>query len=1181
MFTRFFIDRPIFASVLSIITTLAGVVGLFSRPVSQYPDITPPTVEVYAIYPGANAQTVADTVAAPIEQQVNGVEDMMYMSSTCGNDGSYTLTVTFKPGVDLNIAQVLVQNRESLAEPVLPDIVRRRGVTVKKKSPSQLMIINLKSTAPEPESEEERQTLLLNLSNYATIQLRDELARLPGVGDITYLGQRDFSMRVWLDPEKMAVKKIGSAEVLRAIEQQNAQVAAGQVGQPPAPRGQAFQYTLNTLGRLTDARQFGEIVIKVDAESRPVRIKDVVREVRDPDDADGRPGRVRRPGVQLGALSYDQTCTLDGKPSVALAVYQLPGTNAIDTAKRVREKMDELGARFPAGTAYEIVYDTTPFIDESINEVFKTLRDAVILVAIVMLVFLQSWRAALIPLVAVPVAIVGTFAAMAVFGYSVNNLTLFGLVLAVGIVVDDAIVVVEAVQHHIEHGLAPRDATVLAMDQVAGPIVAIGLVLAAVFVPCVFITGIVGEFYRQFAVTIAVSTLISAFNSLTLSPALCALLLKPNSAAQARQPLPRLAFPLLAVGGAYFLLADPLRAWAAGRAWAGGLPDWALPVAAAVAAGLLGAALAKVLNRTLGVLFAGFNRGFDAATAGYIRAVAVALRGSLAVLLGYGGLLYLTYQTLAAAPTGFIPAQDKCYLLINVVLPDAASLERTEAEMKTLDAVARTTPGVKHTVSVSGQSVMIGANAPNFATLYVMLDDFPARHAADRSADAIAAKLQQSLGEAAPGARITVFGAPPVDGLGTTGGFKLVIEDRGDSGPVELELAARSIIAAANDPAAGETAAADPAGGGPARVRDAFTGYRADTPWLALNIDREAAQRMGVSVGDIVGTLQMYFGSLYVNDFNLYGRTWQVNVQADDRFRRGAADLKRLQVKNAAGGMVPLASFLSVRNGTGPVMIQRYNLYRAAAITASPAPGTSSGQAIAALERTATGQLPAAMKAEWTELALLQLQTKDTAVRSFVLSVLLVFLVLAAQYESWALPLAVILVVPMCLLCAAAGVLYAGQDVNIFTQVGFVVLVGLACKNAILIVEFAKQQADGGAARWAAALEACRLRLRPIVMTSVAFIIGVVPLLLAEGAGAEMRRALGTAVFAGMIGVTAFGLFLTPVFFVAIQRAMGWWAPARPAADAPAAHAAHAAERVVASNGHAKAVEKVAGGVGH
>jgi multidrug efflux pump len=1116
MFSRFFIGRPIFAMVLSILVTLAGLVGLYSRPVSQYPDITPPTIEVYAVYPGANARIVADTVAAPIEQQVNGVEDMMYMSSTCGNDGSYTLTVTFKAGVDLNIAQVLVQNRVSLAEPVLPDLVKRRGVSVKKKSPNQLMIINLRGSGEPPADERERQKLLLDMSNYATIQLRDELARLEGVGDITYLGQRDYSMRLWLDPEKMAVKKIAAAEVLRAVEQQNAQVAAGQVGQPPAPRGQSFQYTINTTGRLADARQFADIILKVDANSRPVRLKDVAR-------------------VQLGALSYDQVCTLDGRPSVALAVYQLPGSNAIETAEKVRDKMKELRPRFPPDVTYEIVYDTTPFIEESKNEVFKTLRDAVILVALVMLLFLQSWRAAIIPLAAVPVAIVGAFAAMAVLGYTVNSLTLFGLVLAVGIVVDDAIVVVEAVQHHIEHGLSPREATVAAMDQVAGPIVAIGLVLSAVFVPCVFIKGIVGEFYRQFAVTIAVGTLISAFNSLTLSPALCALLLKPQGATGSHEPLPRLAFPLLGAAAAYFFLAEHVQRWAAAQpAWAAA-PDWAIPAAAAAVGGGAGWLSARVLNRLLGFLFTAFNRGFDAATGGYARAVSLTLRGSAIVLLAYAGLLYLTFHTLTSAPSGFIPEQDKGYLLVNVVLPDAASLERTEAEMRKLEAVALASPGVAHTVSVSGQSVMIGANAPNFATLYVMLDEFPKRRDPALGGEAIARRLQTELADAVPGAKVTVFGAPPVDGLGTTGGFKLVVEDRGDTGPAELEKATRQVVDATNSTA--EDAAA-----GPARVRDAFTGYRADTPWLQLHIDREAAQKMGVLVGEIVNTLQVYYGSFYVNDFNLFGRTWQVNAQADERFRRRAPDLKKVRVKNAAGEMVPVAGFLSVKDGTGPVMVQRYNLYPAAAITATPAPGVSSDQALDALKATADESIPPTMKSEWTELALLQRQTQNTALYAFVLSVVLVFLVLAAQYESWALPLAVILVVPMCLLSAVAGVMYAGQDVNIFTQVGFVVLVGLACKNAILIVEFAKQRADAGASRWEAAVEACRLRLRPIIMTSVAFIIGVVPLVLAEGAGAEMRRMLGTAVFAGMLGVTAFGLFLTPVFFVAVQRVTGLWA---------------------------------------
>ncbi len=1128
MFTRRFIERPILASVLSIIVTLAGTVALFSLPVAQYPEITPPTVEVSAVYPGANAKVVADTVASPIEQQVNGVEDMMYMSSQCTNDGTFTLTVTFKPGVDLNVAQVLVQNRVNLAQPVLPELVRRRGVLVKKKSPSQLMIINLYS----PDGSRDN----LYLSNYATIQLRDELARLQGVGDITYLGQRDYSMRLWIDPDKLAAKGLSATDVVSAITQQNAQIAAGQVGQPPAPDGQAFQYTISTLGRLIDEEQFSEMILKTDDQGRLVRMKDVCR-------------------IELGALGYDQTCTLDGKPSVALSVYQLPGTNALETAQGVRDKIEELKARFPTGVDYAIVYDTTPFIDESINEVFLTLRDAIILVAVVMLVFLQSWRAAIIPLAAVPVAIVGTFAAMALLGYSVNNLTLFGLVLAVGIVVDDAIVVVEAVQHHIEEGLSPKEATIQAMDEVAGPVIAVGLVLSAVFVPCVFISGIVGEFYRQFAVTIAISTLLSTFNSLTLSPALCALLLKPKHEGEAKEPLPRIAFPLLGAMLGYWFLhthTEQVLALLPGEWQATLAPfsSWLVPVVAGFAGGLVGYFTRIILNRTLGYLFSGFNIGFNAATSAYIRAVSGTLRISFLVLLAYGGLLYFTYYTMTTTPTGFIPDQDKGYLLVNVQLPDAASIDRTDIAMAQLDRLARETPGVKHTVAVSGQSVLLNANAPNFGTLYVMLDDFPARLDPERHAEAIAAKLQARFDAELPGAIVNVLGAPPIDGLGTAGGFKLVIEDPGGaSGPQRLEEAGRAVVMNASSED---------------ELRDVFSGFRADTPWLFLEIDRASAQAMGVNVAEVNNALQVFMGSLYVNDFNRFGRTWQVNVQADVGFRRKVDSLRQFKVKNArvearmlaraeemrllgtTGSMpevademmVPVGTFLTAKEVTGPVMIQRYNLYPCVTVNATPAPGVSSGEAIAAMERSAQENLPSNMRPEWTELAYLQLQTKDTAIRAFVLSVVLVFLVLAAQYESWALPLAVILVVPMCLLSAAIGVQMAGLEINIFTQVGFVVLVGLACKNAILIVEFAKQRRDAGANRSTAALEACRLRLRPIVMTSVAFIIGVLPLVVAEGAGAEMRHALGTAVFAGMIGVTAFGIFLTPIFFVSVQRIM-------------------------------------------
>ena len=1096
MFTRFFIDRPIFAAVLSIIVTLAGSVAVVNLPVAQYPEITPPTVEVSAIYPGANARVVADTVAAPLEQQVNGVEDMMYMASTCANDGSYTLTVTFKPGTDLNIAQVLVQNRVALGSPVLPDIVKRRGVTVKKKSPSVLMIVNLFS----PDGSRDN----LYLSNYATIQLRDEIARVPGVGDISFLGQRDYSMRLWLDPDKMAARNLSAADVVHAVEQQNAQVAAGQIGQPPAPTGQAFQYTINTLGRLSDEAQFSDMIIKADAGGRLVRLHDVAR-------------------IELGAIGYDQTCTLDGRPSVAMSVYQLPGSNAIETARQARAKMDELKARFPKGLDYAIAYDTTPFIDESISEVFKTLRDAVALVALVMLVFLQSWRSALIPLAAVPVAIVGTFAVMAAVGFSLNNLTLFGLVLAVGIVVDDAIVVVEAVEHHIENGMSPHEATVRAMDEVSGPVIAVGLVLTAVFVPCVFISGIVGQFFRQFAVTIAISTLISAFNSLTLSPALCALLLKPRTA-ERRDPLPRVSFALAgAVIGALYL--TPLLGHGISVSLPAGferlqpLVSWLPAVAAAAAGAVAGWAAGAWLNRGLGWLFGGFNAGFASATTGYLKAVRVFLRTGPVVLAGYAVLLGLTYFLFQRVPTGFIPAQDKGYLLVNVQLPDSASLTRTDEVMRRVEDAARRIPGVKHTLTVSGQSILLGVNAPNFGTAYVMLDDFNTRRSPELTADGVAAALRAAFAAEIPAAVVNVFGAPPVDGLGTAGGFKMVIEAPGDGAAKPLQEAGERVVGAA-----GESP----------QLEGVYTGFRADTPWLYLQIDRVAAQSRGVNIAEVINALQVYFGSLYINDFNRFGRTWQVNVQADGAFRRKASDLKRLQVRNDQNEMVQVGSFLTLVETTGPVMVQRYNLYPALSINGAPAAGVSSGDALASMEAAARDALPATMRSEWTELALLQLQTQDTAMRAFLLAVVLVFLVLAAQYESWSLPLAVILVVPMCLLGAGVGVWFAGMDVNIFTQVGFIVLVGLACKNAILIVEFGRTRYMAGAGRREAILEACALRLRPIVMTSVAFILGVVPLVVAEGAGAEMRRTLGTAVFAGMIGVTVFGIFLTPVFFDAI-----------------------------------------------
>ncbi len=798
MISRFCIDRPIFASVLSIVITLAGAVAVFTLPVAQYPDITPPTVVVTALYSGANAEIVRDAVAAPIEQQVNGVEDMLYMSSESMNDGTYNLTITFRLGTDLKMAQVLVQNRVSLALPMIPPLVQKQGVSVKKKSPSTLMIVNLVSEVDRKTGKPLYSNLYL--SNYATIQIRDELARLPDVGDVTYMGQRDYSMRAWLNPIKLASLNLTASDVVNAIEDQNIQVAAGQIGQQPAPPGQQFQLTISTLGRLVTPEQFGDMIVKVRQESGDqsasvVRLRDVAR-------------------IELGAQAYSQSCTLDGKPSVALSIFQLPGSNAIKTAKSVYAKMEELKQRFPQGLEYRIVYDTTPFIHESIIEVFKAFRDALILVAIVMLVFLQNWRAALIPLVAVPVAVIGTFAVMSAVGFSLNNLSLFGLVLAIGIVVDDAIVVVENVERWLDQGLAPREAAQRAMEEVSGPVVAVALVLAAVFIPCAFIAGITGQFFRQFAITIAVSTAISAFNSLTLSPALAALLLKPRGARR-----------------------DPL--------------TW-------------------LLDMALGWFFWLFNRSFRIGTSIYTSVVGSLLRISVVVLLVYAGLLYITYHEFVTTPTGFVPEQDKGYLLVNVQLPDAAALNRTEKVMDQVEGIAQRIPGVAHTVGIAGQSVLLDANAPNYGSMYVMLEGFDTRHSPAMSANAIAAHLRAETHNQIRDAVITVFGAPPVDGLGTTGGFKLIVEDRVSLGTAALEKVANDIVAQGNRTS---------------ELNGLFCGLSADSPWLYLNIDRVKCETMGISVNNVFSALQVYFGSYYVNNFNEFGRSWQVNVQADSHFR--------------------------------------------------------------------------------------------------------------------------------------------------------------------------------------------------------------------------------------------------------------------------------------------------------
>ncbi len=1047
MISRFFIDRPIFATVISLIITLLGAVTVNTLAISQYPEITPPTVQVSCSYPGANAKVLVDTIAAPIEQQVNGIEKMLYMYSTSTNDGNYCLVVTFDIGTNLALALVEVQNRVELAIPQLPKQVQAQGITIKKKSPNIMLAVNLYS--PDGRYDD------LYLSNYATVFLKDELFRISGVGDITYLGERDYTMRAWLDADKLASLNMTASEVVNALRGQSTPVSTGQVGQPPNAPGQAKQLTLQTLGLLTDPEQFADVILRAvpagetnSPAAAVVRLRDVAR-------------------IELGAQIYDQIASLDGRPSVAICIFQLPGSNALDTANAVRAKMEELSKAFPEGLAYTIVYDTTPFISQSIREVVKTLRDAIVLVAIVVLVFLQNWRASLIPLLAVPVALSGTFAAMGALSFSLNNLSLFGLVLAIGIVVDDAIVVVENVERWMSEGLSPRDAAVKAMEEVTGPIIAVALVLTAVFVPCAFLSGITGQFFRQFALTIAVSTVISAFNSLTFSPAMAAVLLKPHGAKR-----------------------DPL-------AW--------------------------LLDMTLGWFFRLFNFAFEGLTTIYTRSVGLLLRLSLIVLVVYGGLLWLTYKGFTTVPTGFIPQQDKGYLLVNVQLPDAASVQRTQEVIEKVDKIARSMPGVTHTVAVAGQSILFNANSPNWGSMFVILDDFDKRLAPSLHGPQINLALRKRLADEVREAQFGIYGPPPVDGLGTAGGFKLMIEERGGGSLDDLQEATESVI---------REGVRQPG------IYGLFSIFRSNNPQIFVDIDRTRVRSHGVKLEDVFNALQVYVGSLMVNHFDIFGRSWQVKVQADDEFRASAEKVGKMKVRNVANQMVPLSTVADLVDSNGPVMVMRYNLYQAAPINGASIPGYSSGQAVTTLGGVTDRTLPPSMTAEWTELMYLQILAGNTAMYVFALAVLLVFLVLAAQYESWALPLAVILVVPMCLLCSVVGVAYSRLDMNIFTQIGFVVLVGLASKNAILIVEFAKQKRELGSPRREATLEACRLRLRPILMTSFAFILGVVPLVVAEGAGAEMRHSLGTAVFAGMLGVTAFGIFLTPVFFFVIDWLM-------------------------------------------
>ncbi len=1150
MLSHFFIDRPIFAAVLSIVFVIVGGVALIGLPIAQYPDVAPPVVQVSATYPGANAKTVADIVAIPIEQEVNGVERMLYMSSRATNDGQYLLDVTFEVGADLDMAQVLVQNRVSIAEAKLPDEVKRLGVTTKKKSPAILMCVNLVS--PDQRYDQ------LYLSNFALREIKDDLARVKGVGDVSFLGPRDYSLRIWLDPAKLAARKLTAADVLNAVREQNTQVAAGRLGQPPVPTGAdiAFQLTINTQGRLLDEEEFGNIVIKSGDRGQNVFLRNLVR-----DSKYGKDGSLDEKGIELGAKNYDVNSYLDGKPAVTLAVFQLPGSNAIKTAQNIRAKMKQLSERFPQGVEYRIHYDTTVFVDESIHEVFKTLIEAFVLVFLVVLVFLQDWRATIVPMIAVPVSLIGTFAVMGMLGFSLNNLSLFGLVLAIGIVVDDAIVVVENVERFLGMGYNARDAARKAMDEVAGPVIAIALVLTAVFVPTAFMAGISGEFFKQFALTIAASTVISAFNSLTLSPALCAILFHghgadhnaeqgsieapkhvADGAAAAhshdqKQALPRWGtIAIFAIVG-YVFLAPLLVHWFTGEtvstghggeeaAVATGAAAIVAQVAAVLIGGLVGWALATPLNRALAVLFAGFNRVFDVVIAGYGRLVAGALRISALVFLVYCGLMGLTYVGFKAVPIGFIPDQDKGYLVVNVQLPDGASLDRCDKIIRQLSETARDAkklPGVAHTIDLTGYSILLSTNMSNVGGMFVILEPFEHRKGdSERSAPVVAEKLRKLFADVR-GARIAVFGAPAIDGLGTTGGFKMQVQDLRGAGLRSLQGAVQNLADRGN---------ADP------RLVGLFSSFSVNQPQLFVKIDREKLKSQKVSLDDVNLTLQTYLGSMYVNDFTKFNRNWQVNVQAEPRSRMRREDIGRLEVRNADGNSVPLGTLIHIRDDSGPAIVNRYNSYPSAEINGNPAQGVSSGEAIGAMNSLAAESLPASMGTEWTEITLQQILAEQDVLTklAFPLAVVFVFLVLSAQYESWSLPLSIILIVPMCLLASITGIWLVGLDNNIFTQIGLVVLVGLAAKNAILIVEFAKQRQDQGLSRFDATVEACRLRLRPILMTSFAFILGVVPLVLAKGAGAEMRTALGVAVFSGMLGVTLFGLVFTPVFYSLVMK---------------------------------------------
>ncbi|MGD0503057.1 MAG: multidrug efflux RND transporter permease subunit [Steroidobacteraceae bacterium] len=1036
--SQFFISRPIFAGVLSALIFIAGLIALPTLPISEYPEVVPPTVVVKATYPGANPKVIGETVASPLEQSINGVEGMLYQSSQATADGVMTLTITFALGTDVDKAQVQVQNRVSQALPKLPDVVQRLGVVTNKASPDLTMVVHLVS----PDNRYDT----LYLSNYALLRVKDELARLDGVGDVQVFGAGQFSMRIWLDPEKVASRGLTADDIVRSIREQNIQVAAGQLGAPPLPTATEFQVAINAKGRLTSEEDFRSIVVHTGAAGQVTRLKDVAR-------------------VELGADTYALRALLDNQAAAAMPIFQRPGSNAIAISESVRAKMQELKRNFPQGVDYRIVYDPTVFVRGSIHAVVHTLIEAILLVVLVVILFLQTWRASVIPLIAVPVSLVGTFAVMHVFGFSLNALSLFGLVLAIGIVVDDAIVVVENVERNIESGLKPVEATRKAMREVTGPIVATALVLCAVFVPTAFISGLTGQFYKQFALTIAISTVISAFNSLTLSPALSALLLKEHGAPPDR--------------------------------------------------------LTRMLDRAFGGLFRPFNRLFTRFSAGYVGVVARVVRSAGLALFVYGGLIALGYLGFTHTPSGFVPPQDKQYLVSFAQLPDAATLDRTESVIRRMGDIALKQPGVEHAVAFPGLSINGFTNSPNSGIVFVTLKPFEERKTKELSAGAIAAALNQQYGKIQD-AFIAVFPPPPVMGLGTIGGFRMQIEDRGGLGFEELYKQTQSLMAKGN---------ADPA------LQGLFSSYQVNVPQVDAEVDREKAESQGVPIQELFDTMQVYLGSLYVNDFNAFGRTYPVTAQAEPEFRLQAEDIVRLKTRNAAGDMIPLGSFVTVKRSSGPDRVMHYNSYPTAEINGGPGLGYSSGQAQAAMERLARQELPNGLSFEWTELTYQQILAGNTALLVFPLVVLLVFLVLAAQYESLTLPLAIILIMPMVLLSAIIGVEITHGDNNIFTQIGLIVLVGLAGKNAILIVEFARdRELERASTPLEAALDAARLRLRPILMTSLAFIMGVVPLVASSGAGSEMRHAMGIAVFSGMLGVTFFGLLLTPLFYVLVRK---------------------------------------------